>query len=211
MDILAERIKILREKHGYTQQEVADKLQISLSGYRKFEQGQRDINIHVLKDLTSLYEVSSDYLLGIANSTYNLQRMSLDIVLAQTDMYSSGMQYEMLKSRQGEDDFSTLHAQRNYYNAQGHYQKLLYEYMISYFQDDHNNPNDDYFLGKLFPLVYSTERDLFSGVSVYARCNDGTDLGKVKYFTGGVQADQEYAMEKANNYIQEMKQLFKMI
>jgi putative transcriptional regulator len=47
-------LKQLRHKLGKTQQEMADLIGVSVSGYRKWEQGQREVKGAALKTLENL-------------------------------------------------------------------------------------------------------------------------------------------------------------
>lgn len=58
------RIKELRLEKRYTQQEVADKLGITRPAYTAYEAGKRQPDFEILKSLSSLFEVTTDYLLG---------------------------------------------------------------------------------------------------------------------------------------------------
>ena len=57
------RIKELREQHDFTQQNVADKLNLPLATYRSYETGAREPGIETLMLLSELYDVTVDYLL----------------------------------------------------------------------------------------------------------------------------------------------------
>ena len=58
------RIRALREDSDRTQRQVADYLQMSQTGYSKYETGENDIPTTVLLKLAELYTTSTDYLLG---------------------------------------------------------------------------------------------------------------------------------------------------
>lgn len=60
-----EKIKELRLEKNYSQQFVADYLKIDRSNYSKYELGKLIINVEMLKMLCLLYNVSSDYILGL--------------------------------------------------------------------------------------------------------------------------------------------------
>lgn len=62
------RIRALREDHDMKQREVAAFLNCSQQVYSNYELGQRDIPTDVLIKLSSLYQVSVDFLLGITNN-----------------------------------------------------------------------------------------------------------------------------------------------
>lgn len=58
------------EKHGkFTQEDAAKYFGVSLSTYKKWEQGQGMMNGSQLRDIAKKYEVTVDYLLGIVPTT----------------------------------------------------------------------------------------------------------------------------------------------
>ncbi|MBQ8716214.1 MAG: helix-turn-helix transcriptional regulator [Clostridia bacterium] len=61
------RIRDLREDHDLTQKEMAKNLNCSQQVYSNYELGQRDIPTDILIKLSSFYNVSVDYILGISN------------------------------------------------------------------------------------------------------------------------------------------------
>lgn len=61
---LPEKIKSLRIKYGYSQKQIADKLQISPSIISGYETGERTPSTEVLLSLSYLFNCSTDYLLG---------------------------------------------------------------------------------------------------------------------------------------------------
>ncbi len=58
------RIRELREDRDMTQAQVARYLNMSQTGYSKYETGENDIPTRVLIALADLYDTSVDYLLG---------------------------------------------------------------------------------------------------------------------------------------------------
>ena len=61
------RIRELREDRDLSQREVAKVLNMSQTGYSKYEMGENDIPTSVLIQLAALYNTSVDYLLGLTN------------------------------------------------------------------------------------------------------------------------------------------------
>lgn len=61
-----ELLKDLRTDSDQTQEQVAARLGISTSQYGHFESGIREPNLKTLIELCSIFHVSADYLLGIA-------------------------------------------------------------------------------------------------------------------------------------------------
>lgn len=64
---LPEKLKELRNKYGYYQKTLADKLEISPSIVSGYETGERTLSIDVLLSISYLYNCSVDYLLGKTN------------------------------------------------------------------------------------------------------------------------------------------------
>lgn len=61
----AERIKALREARGWTQAELARRMNITRNGVNSWEQGLSMPSPTCLVDLARLFSVSTDYLLGV--------------------------------------------------------------------------------------------------------------------------------------------------
>ena len=61
----SERIKALREARGWTQAELARRLNITRNGVNSWEQGLSMPSPACLVDLAKLVSVSTDYLLGV--------------------------------------------------------------------------------------------------------------------------------------------------
>ena len=61
------RIRELREDADMNQTSVAKYLNMSQTGYSKYETGENDIPTRVLIQLARLYHVSVDYMLGISD------------------------------------------------------------------------------------------------------------------------------------------------
>lgn len=60
-----ERLRDLREDHNYTQQEIATLIGVSDTTYQKYEYGQTEPTVSIIKKLVLIYKVSADYLLCI--------------------------------------------------------------------------------------------------------------------------------------------------
>lgn len=61
------RIRLLREEHDWTQQQVANRLHVYRRTYDAYEAGVTDVPVEILIALARLYNVSTDYLLGESN------------------------------------------------------------------------------------------------------------------------------------------------
>lgn len=63
----ADRIKALREARGWTQAELARRMNMTRNGINLWEQGLSMPSPPSLVDLARLFSVSTDYLLGVEN------------------------------------------------------------------------------------------------------------------------------------------------
>lgn len=63
----ADRIKALREARGWTQAELARRMNMTRNGINSWEQGLLMPSPPSLVDLARLFSVSTDYLLGVEN------------------------------------------------------------------------------------------------------------------------------------------------
>lgn len=68
MDILlGKRLKELREEKGLTQKDVAEKLNLHSVTYLHYEKDQREPPLKVLAEMAALFDVSTDYLIGLTD------------------------------------------------------------------------------------------------------------------------------------------------
>lgn len=65
--MIGDRLKEIRKDYGDTQQRLADKLQVSKFTAQSWEQGKSKANHDTLVAICRLYQVSSDYLLGLSD------------------------------------------------------------------------------------------------------------------------------------------------
>lgn len=63
-----ERLTQLRKEKGFNQQYVASYMGVSQVSISNWERGFKEPNFQALIDLTNLFDVSSDYLLGISDN-----------------------------------------------------------------------------------------------------------------------------------------------
>lgn len=69
MDNTGNKLLMLRKQHGYTQDEIAEKIGLSRYAYYRYETNQKKPNFETIKKLADIYGVSSDYLLNIESNT----------------------------------------------------------------------------------------------------------------------------------------------
>ncbi|TRX02467.1 helix-turn-helix domain-containing protein [Flavobacterium gawalongense] len=61
---LADNIKIIREKQGLLQKEVANHIGVDKSTYSKIEKGGREVTVAELQKLTKLFNLTTDAILN---------------------------------------------------------------------------------------------------------------------------------------------------
>lgn len=71
-----DRLKTLRSKHGMTQSQLAKKLDLTKSVISAYETGLRLPSYDVLINISKIYKVSTDYLLGV-ESNYEIDLSGL--------------------------------------------------------------------------------------------------------------------------------------
>ncbi len=68
------RIRALREDRDLTQKKIAEILNMSQTGYSKYETGENDIPTRILIELSKFYDTSVDYLLNITDEVKPYKR-----------------------------------------------------------------------------------------------------------------------------------------
>lgn len=61
--MIGDKIKALRKSYGFTQQQLADKLNVSRSAVKMIESGHNKPSYDLLERITAFFNVSADYLL----------------------------------------------------------------------------------------------------------------------------------------------------
>lgn len=68
MDVFAQRIREQREKRKLSQHEIASMLNIKENAYQHYEYGHVKPKAKVLTEMAELFEVSTDFLLGLSDN-----------------------------------------------------------------------------------------------------------------------------------------------
>lgn len=66
-EVFSKRLKEERIKNGFTQAEIAQKLETSQGAYQKWESGAREPNFQTLLKIASILNTTTSYLLGESN------------------------------------------------------------------------------------------------------------------------------------------------
>lgn len=71
------RLRDMREDHDLTQKEVAEKLYMHTTQYRRYESGERTVPLDTAVALCHIYNVSLDYLAGLSPFDTNISENNL--------------------------------------------------------------------------------------------------------------------------------------
>lgn len=74
---LPQKLQTLRIKYGYSQKQVAEKLNVSPSIVSGYETGERTPSTEMLLSLSYLYNCSTDYLLGKQSAQFTIDIQGL--------------------------------------------------------------------------------------------------------------------------------------
>lgn len=66
--MLSQRIKEQRLEKGFTLKYVAEQLNVTIRSICRYESGEREPSIDMLKRICDFYDVSADYLIGRTDS-----------------------------------------------------------------------------------------------------------------------------------------------
>lgn len=66
---LKDRLKFLRERYGYTQEELARKVELTKNAISLYEHGKRKPTLETLEAFSDIFNVTMDYLTGASDCT----------------------------------------------------------------------------------------------------------------------------------------------
>ncbi len=64
-----EKIRLVRETHSWSQEEMADKLSMSTNGYAKIERGETRLNLPKLEQIAKIFDMDLIELLSVSDKT----------------------------------------------------------------------------------------------------------------------------------------------
>lgn len=67
MEILAERLRLLRKERKLTQEEFARFMGLSTGGYQRYELNEREPSASQIVDFSKYFDVSADFLPGLSD------------------------------------------------------------------------------------------------------------------------------------------------
>ncbi|MFV0239535.1 MAG: helix-turn-helix domain-containing protein [Lacrimispora sphenoides] len=100
------RIATERKKLNITQEELAEKLNLSQKSISKYETGARNPSYDTLTQIAKFFNVSTDYLLGLANERMQYGFTTRSESLTLNEDMGNNINYWILKSGYGYDEIS---------------------------------------------------------------------------------------------------------
>ena len=100
MSVFGNRLKTMRENAGWTKTHVANRLHLPLTTYANYEYGKREPDIETITAISTLFNTSTDYLMGKTddpNSTDRPSNTALTWEDLKTPMPYNGKMPEELK------------------------------------------------------------------------------------------------------------------
>lgn len=101
MNTISENIRRLRKEAEMTQKELADALGISSSNVTKYEKGQLEPSLAIIKNLCRIFNVSSDELLGI-NTNCKSNNLSYNFINFVINKYKLDININHISSKDKE-------------------------------------------------------------------------------------------------------------
>jgi len=77
---IGKSIRILRHQHGWSQEDIANRLGISIPAFSKIETGVTDVNLSRLEQIANIYEVSVVQLLAVDNEQVEMVPSHLNVI-----------------------------------------------------------------------------------------------------------------------------------
>ena len=99
-----EKVRLFRELNQWSQEEMAERMNMSVAGYAKIERGETNISLHKLKQIASVLQI--DILVGgennqnhFRNNYYGNQSAELEVEKLKLELKHKD---ELLKQRENE-------------------------------------------------------------------------------------------------------------
>ena len=67
-NVIAKRLKLIRAMNKVTQKELCEKINVVITTYAGYEQSKHDIPTEVIARIAELFDISTDYIIGITDN-----------------------------------------------------------------------------------------------------------------------------------------------
>jgi transcriptional regulator with XRE-family HTH domain len=186
MEVLAARLKWIRESKRLGQKEVASEIGISLNGLQKFEYNESNPKIDTLIKMARYFEVSTDFLLGLNDETNELSKIranfgkyrdKLDKFVGNRHSIRAKLyhvredqyRYSDVSDKYKEEHYALLDKQikelqeqlayydHNYYDNKMILDKFIIDYLLELYRIPFSKPEEDVNVKDLLPLTVTLE------------------------------------------------------
>lgn len=100
MKTLGKRIRLLRHQNGWSQEDIAKKLNISIPAFSKMETGITDINFSRIEQISLLFEISVSELLTFEDSEgekeYNIKLQLANKIIREKEAEVIALQRKLI-------------------------------------------------------------------------------------------------------------------
>lgn len=224
MEVLAKRLKWLREQKRLSQKEVAAEIGMSLNGYQKIEMNERNPKLEVLIGLSKLYNETTDFLLGLDDScsflneiviemnelkeefnlnrskaelkNYKLQQIK-DFVKKETDTKSKEKDIFLEVQLEGVPalEAEAEEAYHRLYISQKQYANCMFHYLNELMKVPYSNPSNDKIIKSISPIKVVTGQLTEDENSYYIELI-GKDIGNIGGYSS-LDKDQMWTIRDA--------------
>lgn len=211
MDVLAARLKWLRETKRLAQKEVASNIGVTLSGYQKMEYGQANPKIETLVQIAKYFRVTADFLLGLTDIVDDLGLVQDDFYKLRAEKVMKNKELEVtnyqlyeimskivLPENQNNNELVMIQnmlrgrkdkLENDLYVTQEEYRHTIFRFIELLLEIPESNPFNNPIIKMLSPFSVEIQPNLFDEFSLAIFCNEG--------FVGnyGVYKTEEEALE----------------
>jgi transcriptional regulator with XRE-family HTH domain len=96
---LFEKIRTIRQLKGWSQEEIAHRLNMSVSGYGSIERGETDVNLSRLEDIAKIFEIDLSELFNLNDKNIFLGDNNTHISQINSSSNAKELQHQLEKSQ----------------------------------------------------------------------------------------------------------------
>lgn len=207
MEVLAERIKWLRNKIGKSQRDISDSVGLTQSGFQKIEYGQREPKLETLKLLSGLLGESTDFLLGLTDEHSHLKNIRFQMTqkMNQISMFKkmiSDMSHDLILN----DELIRISKERVKKENDDH-NILIFKYIVEFMNTPMSNPSKDSFMRMYTPISawYTVEKDY---VAVKVNLASAVEELMIGFISHNDNKSIGKSIEAAQEKIHELRKVF---
>lgn len=238
MEVLAARLKWLREKRRLGQKEVAGEIGITLSGYQKIEYNESNPKLETLIKIAQFFNITSDFLLGLSDDIFELDKTKNSLMESEGRIQSLKAEMATIKSQINRNNEKILHLElesddleekmelimlretrehyekhlmymeQKYFEAKLDYDYVLFDYILELYKIPHSKPEKDRIISEYLPLILNVKEDKKSKKIILASLK-GATIGTL-FWKQDKEADDEQTTSEFQDVLDRYKELFRL-